>query len=574
MRLAGGLSGLFPPSASARGQYGSQRFEIMKKNAMNVCCHRAAGALLLSALLAGCAKEKVGWDHGLEVGAVVASNADAVDAGREVLEAGGNAVDAAIAVAFALHVAEPFASGIGGGGFMLVLPAGGEPQFLDYRELAPAAARPDMFVDATADQINFSGKSVAVPGHLRGMQLAHRQYGSKPMAELLAPAIRLAAEGVTASAAMASALERNWGGLVDDPELSSIFLEEGISPYSEGQRIVQSNMAGLLTRLAEQGLDSFYEGEVAEAIVAAVVRGGGDMTIDDLRAYREARISKPIIGSWGPYTVITSPSPSAGGAGLIQLLNVWRHYPGEVHAQPDLDESRYLALAMGAMFEDIIRHAGDSRFVNVPVAELIDPEYVRAIAARILAGELTPGGQSTEGGSTTSFITADRHGNVVVATHTINFLFGSRIGVPGLGLILNNQMSDFSTDPQSPNAPEPGKIPLSSMTPTLFVKDGAPVLAVASPGARRIITSVAQVALNYIERGNSIADAVEAPRFHFEGGKLRVEERFGDEQIEAFRKLGFDVFTGGVGSVTALGWRDGKAAGHDDSRRKGAMFVK
>lgn len=522
----------------------------------------------------GCHGEKQAWDSGLEVGAVAASNQMAVEAGQEILESGGNAVDAAIAVSFALNVAEPFASGIGGGGFMLVFPAGEDPVFIDYRERAPAAARGEMFTDLPLQEKIYDGLSVAVPGQLRGMEEASTRFGTKDMAELISPAIKLAGEGITVTPVLADAFRNHWDTLSSCEELKDIYLADGVFPYEEGQTLTQPLLAETLTILAEKGFNEFYRGELADDILAAVETSGGIMNAGDLKDYDKARVASPFQGEFGPYTLYSSPLPSAGGLSVHQLLNIWSHYPEETTPEPHLEEIFYLIEAMKIVMEDRDNYLGDFMFVDVPLDELASEDYITEKAEAILNREVNPGGSEGEEGSTTSFVTADNQGNVVVVTQTLNYFLGSQLAVPGRGFILNNQMANFSSDPESPNAPAGGKTPLSSMSPTIFVKDGEPVLALGSPGARRIISSVFQVALNYLARDLPLDEAVQAPRFHFEAEVLTVDEEFAPGILQELEEEGFTLFIRNVGSINAMAWREGIPSVYADQRREGHIYMK
>lgn len=529
-------------------------------------------SILTVILLSGCTESTPAWDSGVEVGGIVAANAQAVEAGQKILEAGGNAIDAAIAVSFALNVTEPYGSGIGGGGFMLILPAGEEPVFIDYREKAPAASTPDMFIDLPSADKTRGGLAVAVPGQLKGMEEAYYRYGRLAMPDIIEPAIKLAEDGITVNAVFANTISSNLSMILDCDVMSETYLEDGF-PYVEGATLKQPLLAETLSHLVENGFEEFYEGEIAADLVSTVQDNGGIMTLDDLKDYGKARVREPVKGKFGPYDVYTSPLPSCGGIGLLQLLNLWSHYPGEINRQPDLDEVLYLTGAMNALFSDRIDHLGDPAYVDVPVEELISEEYIAELADKILNGELEEG-VDEEGGSTTSFVTVDSEGNLVVVNQTINYFFGSKLFVPERGFFLNNQMADFDSEPQSPNAPEGGKIPNSSMTPTIFLEDGEPVLALAAPGARRIITAVGQVALNYLERGHTLEEAVDAPRFHYEGDRLRLEADFPPELHLALDEH-FDIYQNNVAAVTAISWRDEELEGVADRRRRGgSVFIK
>lgn len=529
-----------------------------------------SGIALMPVLLTGCSQEAV-WDSKLDVGAISSSNVQATEAGQEILEAGGNAIDAAIAVSFALHVAEPHGSGIGGSGSMLIFPADGEPVYICYRDRAPAAAEPDMYLEASKSQ---GGLSISVPGQLRGMEKAHELFGTKDMADILAPAIKLADEGFPVTTSLSNSIINNIHYFIQCEVLSGIYMPDGF-PAAEGDVIKQPLLANTITHFAENGFDTFYEGELAEAIVATVTENGGIMTKDDLKNYGEARVSSVLEGSFGPYTVYTSPLPNCGGVSVLQILNLWEHYPGEIERHPDFDEITYMAYAMGSVYSDREEIMGDPLFVEIDVEELLREDYLEAKASEILNRSFNFQGSSTPDSSTTNFVTADSEGNVVVVTQTIHSLFGSRLIVPEWGIIMNNGMNNFSDDPASPNAPEGSKIPASPMAATIILKDNEPVLALGAPGSMRIPSAVAQVALNYLERGHTLQEAIDEPRFHYQNDVLHLEERYSEEIKETFAEMGFDLnIRSGVASVTALGWKGGFAEAYADDRRGGGLFVR
>lgn len=551
---------------------------VFNKNIMSIIVL----LLLLCCFICSCAQpeDEAFFDSGLEVGAVSAAHPLAVEAGRKVLEGGGNAVDAAIAVSFALNVVEPQGSGLTGGGYMLILPAGESPAFINYRETAPAASQPDMFVDNEQAKI-FSGLSVAVPGQLHGIEKAYNTYGSGnwDMAELIQPAIDLARDGFEAPRFFATLLGDRFALISKCEELSQIFLKDGFFPYAEGEIVKQENLADTLTLLAEEGFSAFYEGELAEKIVETVNNDGGILTLDDLRSY-EVEMLTPLEGSFGDYTLYTTPLPSSGGIVLLQLLEFWNNYPYETEVLPDAGEIAYLAEAMRIAFDGCDEHMGDHNFVDVPVEMLLSKEYISQHASSIL--DSTPDNQESreeESSSTTAFVTADSDGNLVVVAQTINHNFGAMFGVPGTGIILNNQMNSFSSNPDSPNAPEGGKRPLSNMVPTIFLKEGKPVLAITSPAARRLTTAIFQVSINYLKRGYSLEEAVDAPRFHYQGARLEIEPGFSEQILSELENQGFvlnehadrNYFFGGV---AILAWEKEGPAAYFDPRRDGTGFAR
>ncbi len=501
---------------------------------------------------------------GLKTGAVIAAHPLAVAAGRSILARGGNAVDAAVAVSFALNVVEPQASGIGGGGFMLVYPAQGKPVFLDYRERSSSACK---------SHARLGGAAVAVPGQLRGIEKALSLFGSLPLADLVAPAAGLARKGFPVSQVFTGLLSQRLSLIKESPVMESLFLDQG-NPPQPGFILSQPDLADTLEYIGQEGAGCFYLGEIAREILQAVAAAGGDIGAQDMASYRARELS-PLEGRFGQYTILTAPPPSTGGTNLLQLMGIWEHYGHE--NSPDLLLGLdYLAQAMGYVFRDQDRYMGDPAFVDIPLNRLLSADYLDQIAKDIAAGKSQTADSHYLSGSTTNFITADRFGTVVVVTQTINYFFGAGIAIPGRGFILNNQVADFTPSPESPNAPAASKIPLSNMAPTMVVKDGEIVMAIGSPGARRIVTALAQVLLHYLGGKKSLDAAVHWPRFHCEGETLHAE---GDLPfISELEGLGYqvkvhnpmDLFFGGV---TCLSWRDGSPTGIFDRRRDGDVFL-
>lgn len=501
----------------------------------------------------------------LKTGAVVAAHPLAVAAGRKILAQGGNAVDAAVAVSFALNVTEPQASGIGGGGFMLVYPAQGQPVFLDYRERASAKCK------AFA---RHGGAAVAVPGQLRGMERALSRFGSLPLAKLVTPAVELARKGFPVSPVYTQLLAPRLSLIKSSPAMAKIFLDQGELP-KPGFILTQPDLADTLEFLGQEGVEPFYTGALAKEIATAAAEAGGDLTTEDLAQY-QVRELEPLASKFGQYTILTAPPPSAGGANLLQLLGIWNEFGADKSLLGQAAGIDFLAKAMGYVFRDQDFFLGDPAHVQIPLAELLSPQYLRAIAEEIGAGNSPDRTSHPLRGSTTNFVTADKHGNVVVVTQTINLFFGAGVAVPGRGFILNNQVADFTPDPDSPNAAGPHKTPLSNMAPTMVVKDGQVVLAIGSPGARRIVTALAQVLLHYLVGGKSLDAAVQTPRFHTEGAALHIEaDLISASELE---KLGHQVKVHGpldlfFGGVTGLAWEKGKPMGVFDRRRDGAVYL-
>ena len=509
---------------------------------------------LASALLG--AHEPVRARHGM----VVADEPLAADVGVAVLKSGGNAVDAAVAVGFALAVTHPYAGNLGGGGFMLVRFADGRSTFVDFRERAPGKASRDMYLDAqgnpTQDSVD-GWRSVGIPGSVRGFELAQSKYGSQKWEALMAPAIELASKGYALSYKSAELL-RNARNLADDPESKRIF-QKGGSYYDAGDVLVQPELAATLKRIAASGAREFYEGETARRLVSEMATHGGLLTLADLQSYRAVERT-PLSGAYRGLTILTAPLPSSGGIGILQMLGMLEG-SGYGKAGPGAAATiHYTAEVMRRYFADRSQYLGDSDFVKVPVKGLLDPGYIRERRASINPDQATPGDQlnpgkpaGREGTETTHYSIVDASGNAVAVTYTLNNGYGSGVTVPGLGFLLNDEMDDFTAKPNVPNmfglvqseanAIEPGKRPLSAMTPTIVVRDGKPFMVLGAPGGPRIITAVLQVLLNVIDFRMNIQDAVDAPRFHhqWKPDKLYLEAGISPDTVALLEDMGHQV---------------------------------
>ncbi len=467
-------------------------------------------------------------------GMVVTQEARAARIGVDILQQGGNAVDAAVAVGFALAVSYPRAGNIGGGGFMVIHLANGEDTAIDYRETAPAAINAKSFLDAQGNadpqKSRTSALAIGVPGTVAGLALAEQKYGSGhfTLADLLVPAIAMARDGITLDDDMTDEQTNILARLAHWPAAARIFLKADGSGLSAGDRLVQSDLANTLESIARDGPGAFYQGPIAWKIAAAVQGAGGVMTIDDLKDYRAIeRI--PVRGSYRGYDIVSMPPPSSGGVELIEMLNILEGYD---LAHDDATQTLYLMIeAMKRAYADRALFLGDPDKVKNPVARLISKDYAARWRATIDPQRATPASEihagaaaDSEGHNTTHFSIVDRFGNAVANTYTLNFSYGVGLVADGTGILLNNELDDFAAKPEAPNAygligfdanaPGPGKRPLSSMTPTIVLKDGKPFLITGSPGGSRIITTVLQVIVNVIDRGMGIAEAVAAPRVH------------------------------------------------------------
>jgi gamma-glutamyltranspeptidase/glutathione hydrolase len=487
-------------------------------------------------------------------GMVVSIAPEASVIGRDILIKGGNAVDAAVATAFALAVTWPEAGNIGGGGFMLVYPAGGksEPVIIDYRETAPAAATPTMFADGKRPApVLLAG----TPGTVRGLALAHQRFGKLTWKELLAPAVRLADEGFVMDAALASSLNHVIARSPDFAELRRVYGKDGgKAVWQAGDRLVQKDLAKTLRRIAEQGADGFYNGPVADLITHEMKRDGGLITTVDLAAY-EAKVRKPIHGTYRGYDVYGPPPPSSGGTCLIEMLNILENFGLRKQGRFSPETLHVVLETMRRAYRDRARYLGDPDFVKIPDF-LTSKEYARKLAQSIdplnatrsedLAKDIP---LTKESNHTTHFSVLDRDGMAVANTYTLEDAYGSRIVVKGAGLLLNNEMGDFNPRPgvtnhrgligTEPNQIAPRKRMLSSQTPTIVTKDGKVVLITGSPGGRTIINTVLCVVLNVLEFDMPLRDAVDAPRMHHAWfpDVLRVEPGLVEKHADALRKL-------------------------------------
>ena len=526
-------------------------------------------------------------------GVVAAAKPDASWAGIEILKMGGNAVDAAVATGFALGVLEPNASGIGGGGFMVLRLAGmKEAVVIDFRPTAPATATPDMYkLDERGRPIGNAsvegGLASAVPGEVKGLLYALEHYGSKKLtrAQVLQPAIDRAGRGVPVTAHLAQIIKDNFGKLRKYENGPAIYAKDGFPPEA-GDTIVNTDLANTLRLIQAQGADAVYRGDIAARIVAEVRKRGGIMTLEDLAGY-QVKVRRPVTGSYRGYTIITAPAP-AGGTHVLQLLNILENFDLKALGEQSTATAHAWAEGCKLVFADRSRYSADPDFVNVPTAGLASKAYAKTLAALIKADAVmqapAPGDPSKyESGSTTSFSVMDSAGNMVAVTKTINMFFASGVVVPGTGIIMGDDMDDFDLKPGSVNSIQPGKRMLSSMSPTLVLDpQGRPFMALGSPGATRIIPTLAQVISNVVDRGMPIQVAITAPRL-FQGrtGDLSMEGRYSINAYNGLVRLGhevtvspdFDAAFGGVHAVLfdhAAGIlfggadprRDGQAAGY------------
>jgi len=526
-------------------------------------------------------------------GVVVAQEQRAARIGIEILDRGGNAVDAAVATGFALAVTYPRAGNIGGGGFMVIhLAKDNRDIAIDYRETAPAAASSAMFLDAQGNpdpaKSRDSALSVGIPGTVAGLAMAHEKYGSGKftLAELIAPAIYLAQNGLLVEDDTADSLPLARERLARWPATKAIFFN-GDRPYSEGERLLQFDLADTLRAIAKDGPRVFYQGRTADRIAGAVAKAGGIMTKDDLANYRP--IERAVVrGRYRGYDVISVPPPSSGGVHLIEMLNILDGYDlAKLSREQSLHD---LVEAMKRAYADRASFMGDPDAVKMPVTGLLSKDYAASLRAEIgeratPAADIRPGKPADfEGRNTTHFSVIDRDGNAVSNTYTLNFSYGLGLVADGTGILLNNELDDFTAKPGTANAygligytanlPGPGKRPLSSMTPTIVLKDGKPFLITGSPGGSRIISTVLQVIVNVIDFHMPIGEAVSAPRLHqqWQPEEVYVEPGFAPDVLDALTARGHKILpTQSFSSANSIEITANGLVGAADRRTRGSL---
>jgi gamma-glutamyltranspeptidase/glutathione hydrolase len=558
------------PKASAR-QTDEEDFMRRETRALTV-------TLLLSIFLMTLAAAAGVWAGSTPIragkGMVVSQNAVASHVGVKVLKEGGNAIDAAIATAFAMAVTHPSAGNIGGGGFIVYRSQSGEPIAYDFRERAPATAGPTMWLDENgeydSERHHMSHLSVGVPGTVAGLHLAWKEQGSLPWKRLVEPAIALARDGFRVTYGLSRSLERVRPRMEKHPASISQFTKDGV-PYEPGDILKQPDLAKTLTLIAEKGPAGFYDGEVAEAIEKEMSANGGLITRDDLKNY-EPKKRTPIRGTYRGYEIISMPPPSSGGTVLVEMLNILE---GFGLAEAGFGSARNLHVMVEAMrraYTDRALHLGDPDFnPDMPIERLTSKEYAAELRRTIKPDRASKSSPesfvwTTESPETTHFSVVDENRNAVALTYTIEFGYGSGIVVPGAGFLLNNQMGDFNAGPgltndrgligTEPNLVGPGKRMLSSMTPTILAKDGKLVMVTGSPGGRTIINTVLQTILNVVDYGMNAQEAVDAGRIHHQWLPDRISyERhgFSPDTLAILEKLGHELTErGGQGAANAI----------------------
>jgi gamma-glutamyltranspeptidase/glutathione hydrolase len=530
-----------------------------------------------------------------EHGMVVAQEKIAAQFGADILRQGGNAVDAAVATGFALAVTYPRAGNIGGGGFMVIHSAErNEDVAIDYRETAPAAATRDMYLGADGkpdtDKSRNSALGIGVPGTVAGLALALEKYGSGhfTLAQIIKPAIELARNGFVVADDMADTLPDLYRRMARWPNSAKAFARADGTPLHDGDRLTQPDLADTLSAIAEQGPRGFYEGPVAGKLAKAVADAGGILTVDDLKSY-SAVIRAPVRGSYRSYDIVSMPLPSSGGTVLLETLNILEGFPMAEMKQGSAPSLHVMIEAMKRAYADRARYLGDPAFVNAPTQALLTKEYAARQRASIDPARATPAADvlqivpQREGSNTTHYSVVDSRGNAVSNTYTLNFPYGVGLVAEGTGVLLNNELDDFTAAPGAANAfglvgfeanlPGPGKRPLSSMSPTIVLKDGKPVLVTGTPGGSRIISTVVQIVVDVLDYKMDIAAAVAAPRVHHQWmpDEVRVERGFPQATLDALRAKGHQVIEPlGQTSANSIAITPNGLLGAPDPRTRGA----
>ena len=530
-------------------------------------------------------------------GMVASQHALATKVGLEILKKGGNAVDAAVAVGFSLAVVLPRAGNLGGGGFMIVHEAkGGTTQAVNYREMAPKKSSRDMYLDKNGDvdrvKINAEYLASGVPGSVAGLARALEKYGTMSLAEILAPAIKQAEEGFVVTYDLASVLKSLEGRIRKWPESAKIFYKANGGYYEAGDILIQKDLAWSLKQIAKEGPSAFYSGKVGERIAKDMKANGGIITMEDLRNYKVEEM-EPVWGTYRGYEIASMPPPSSGGVHIIQMLNILEGFPLKYLGHNSAETLHLMAETMKLAYADRSEHLGDPNFWKVPTKGITSKTYGEELRSKINRAQATPSEkikpgkpQDYESEETTHFTVMDSDGNVVVNTYTLNFSFGTGIVAKGTGILLNNEMSDFSAKPGvanafgllggEANAVQAGKRPLSSMTPTIVFKDGKPYFATGSPGGSRIITTVLQVILNIIDHDMNVGEASNVPRIHHQWypETLFIEKGIGYDTQTLLRARNHDVkYRNAMGSTQTIMLRNGLLFGASDPRRPDAATM-
>ncbi len=530
-------------------------------------------------------------------GMVATQEALASDIGLKILKDGGNAVDAGVAVGFALAVTLPRAGNIGGGGFMMIYDAKqGKTVALDYREKAPSSASRDMYLDengnAVSDLSRYHGLAVGVPGTVAGLLKALEDHGTMSRGQVMAPAIALAENGIEVTAGLSESLEALSDRLQKWPSTKKIFFKPDGSAYQPGERLKQPELARSLKLIAAQGTDGFYKGVTASKLVKAVNEAGGSMSLQDLANY-EAIAREPVKGDYRGYEIVSMPPPSSGGIHIVQILNILEGYPLKDYGQNSAQTIHLMAEAMQLAYADRAEYLGDSDFIDVPASGLTSQAYADKLRTLIDPNKATPAATIKannplpyESDQTTHFSIIDKDGNAIANTYTLNFSYGTGLVADGTGILLNNEMDDFSAKPGVPNgygllggeanAVEANKRPLSSMSPTLVFKDSKPYIVTGSPGGSRIITTVTQIISNVIDHDMNIAEATHAPRIHDQWlpDEIRVEKALNIDTVKKLESMGHTVSPkSAMGSTQSIMLTPNGVYGSSDPRIVDAAVV-
>jgi len=526
-----------------------------------------------------------------EHGMVATVDALATQVGVDILKQGGNAVDAAVAVGYALAVTHPQAGNLGGGGFMLLRTKGGKTTAIDFREMAPEKASRDMFLDeqgnADSKKSLTSPLASGTPGTVAGFSLALEKYGTMPLNKVIQPAFKLARDGYIVNEALADDLKQYGSEVLPSHENSrAIFWKKDGSLLQKGDRLIQANLAKSLELIAENGPDAFYKGPIADQIAEEMAKSGGLISKADLANYKAVE-RKPISGEYRGYEVYSMPPPSSGGIHIVQILNILENFDLAKYGFGSADAMQLVAEAEKYAYADRSEYLGDPDFVKVPWQALTSKAYAKSLAEKIDVNKARPSSDIKPGklapyesNQTTHFSVVDKDGNAVAVTYTLNTNFGSGIVAGNTGILMNNQMDDFSAKPGVPNvyglvggdanAVGPHKRPLSSMSPTIVVKDGKTWLVTGSPGGSRIITTVLQMVINTVDFGMNVAEATNAPRFHHQWlpDELRVEKGFSPDTLKLLGEKGQKVVVKeAMGSTQSIMIApDGKLYGASDPR--------
>lgn len=522
-------------------------------------------------------------------GMVASEQELATQVGLDILRRGGNAVDAGVAVGFALAVVLPNAGNIGGGGFMMIHDAKtGKNVALDFREMAPAKAGRDMYLDDKGNVVPgrslYTHLAIGVPGTVAGLTHALQKYGTMKLSQVMSPAIKYAEKGYKVSPSLALLLAEERDHLGKWESSKEVFFKDG-APLKAGDRLMQRDLAKSLRLISRKGASAFYKGDIAKKIVAEMEQHNGLITADDLKNYKVVE-REPVSGTYRGYQILSMPPPSSGGIHIIQMMNMLEHFPLKQYGANSAQTIHLMAESMKLAYADRAEYLGDPDFSKVPVKGLISRTYAAELAQKINPDEATPSAtikpgkpQPYESDQTTHFSVADKDGNLVAVTYTLNLNFGSGIVADGTGIVLNNEMDDFSAKPGVPNAfglvggdanaVGPGKRPLSSMSPTFVLKDGKPFLVTGSPGGSRIITTTMQTILNVIEHDMNVAEATITPRIHHQWlpDQLRIEKGISADTIKILQDKGHKISVQpAMGRTQTIQIKDGMFYGYSDPR--------